>query len=775
MAMHMIYRGLFGSRDNNQWDVRIFCERDAAPEEIGILSFPGEEPLVIEWFERAKDEPVCGSTATLNLISPGDRTYIDLFSVEVGCVRLDVYRNDRLYWSGTLDPEFYEEPYSMLDDYDVTLTFSDFGILERLKYNLAGFKTLKELVDYAMSRSGIMFSAIDERYISTMLPNANSPLQLSDLSVRSDNFYDEDGEASSLQDVLDGFMRPLGLKIMQRGGRVWVYDLNGLRQAGDTSKIEWMGTDQVLGVDRVYNNVKITWSPYANCDKLLPEDCWTEPVDVNEVHLNNVNPKTVNGGRCEILSYHYTADLDTWIDGTDVGFTLWLSKYGHEGNVTIDDAEARYFRIVPQNDGSEKEGIAVRWTGWRGSHQRVETGKFLWWDFYEESWGLAANEYGILPANLQSWKLATTSVGLGRIFSSRKEWLPPVAASDNLLLRITLPMLLDCRFNPFESAENLMGGVNGKQRDTFNTWQERGNFVYVPVLIKYQPDGSDLVYVWDNVHVLEAQRKYSVLNDTLGAWVLDSNSPAGYLCYCDSARDGDKCGVMGWKTNRQASGNRTVDVNSWIRNIDDGQFIPYPVIGGHHRGGKIWIEVCKGGWLISDGSNSLTGTISDSGLWQKISFILFQMPQIEAVNNKPYDMEIDNSDVEYSALLNGAAKEDLEIETVCGSRDSGFPLARGAYFRSDNYNQIHNLKRAGRTAPVEQLLIGTLFSQFAQRHTKLSGTTEPPGDRLMIYSEAMQPQNSRFLLTAAVEDCGQDLCESIMVELSPDEYNRNNG
>lgn len=772
MAMYVIYRGQFGSRDNNLWEVTISCERDSEPDNVGVLSFSGDEPLLIEWLEKEKDEPICSSTATVNLLSPGDRTYIDLYSIEVGQIRLDVYKNDDLYWSGMLDPEFYEEPYSTMKDYEVSLTFSDFGILERLKYNLAGFKTLEELVEYAIGRAGIQYSDIDEGYISTRLTDGTSHLQLSELSVRSENFYDEDGEASSLWDMLDGIMRPLGLKMIQRGGVIWIFDLNGLRTGATSKNLTWMGTDQMLGVDKVYNNVKITWSPYADCDKLLPEECWTEPVDANETRINNVDPKSVNGGRCQILSYHYTADLDRWLDGTDVGFTLWLSQYGREDNVTIDDTDARYFKIVPQNDGTEKEGVAVRWTSWRGSHQRVETGHFLWWTSYEEGWGMEAKEYGITLDDLKNTQL-------GRffgdsIFTSRQEWLPPVEESDNLLLRITLPMLLDCRFNPFEGAVNLMDSVRGKQNDHYGTWQERGNFVYVPVCIYYQPDGSNQVYVWSNTSLLRDTKKYGSLNETVGQWVRVSGQmtqTVAYLCYCDSARDGDKCGVMGWQTNRQASGNRTVDVCGWLKNLDEGQYIPYPIIDGFDGGGKIWIEVHKG-WIISDGSDSLTGTVSDHDLWSKISFILFQLPQIEAVNNKPYDMEIDNSDVEYAAQLNDAAKEDLEIETVCGSRENGFPMARGAYFRSDDYSQIRQLKRAGRTAAIEELLIGTLFSQYAKRHTKLTGTTELPDETLLIYREAMQPQDTRFLLTAAVEDCGQDLCETTVVELSPDEYDK---
>lgn len=805
MAMFMTYRGVFGSRDNNKWEAVISCERDSAPAEIGALSFTGDEPLVIEWPEKAKDEPICGSTATLNLLSPGDRTYIDLYSIEVGRVRLDVYRNDVLYWSGMLDPEFYEEPYYMMKDYEVTLTFSDFGILERFKYNLAGFKTLKELVDYAIGRSGIMFTRIDEQYISTMFADGNSPLQLSELSVRSDNFYDEDGEALSLRDVLDGFMRPLGLKMIQRGGVVWIFDLNGLRTSAASSKVEWMGEDQMLGVDKVFNNVRITWSPYVQKDKLLPEDCWTEPADSNIVNIHGELERLVEmtAGNCHVLSYHYSYDKEALLDDTDVGFSLWMSELGNNCNVVINNPAARYFKIVPQIDGEESEGVALIWSAmsWFCLHQ---TGNIGGQNYDDVICGFKTIQYGI---DMEDLKSQSTVGGCGgKIFTSCKAWLPPVSSVDSkkLRMRVILPMLMDCRYNPFESAKNLSAEklhlLNAQGRivyagfesldheNSYNKWQSEGNFIYVPVTIKYQPDGTDDIYVWTNRKVINrgSHNNPSNLKNiglTLGEWKsydqAQDDEPGqdefGWLCYCDKDRDGEKSGALGWKKNRQALTTRTGDeIPTIIRTIPDGQYIPYPFIEGHTGGGQMWIEVRAGRWIISDGTELLDDSIHDTGLWNEkhLSFILFKLPQIEVVRTTQFDMELDDEDVEYTATINSAAKEDMEIETICGSRDGGFPMARGAYFLSSDHSQVTQLKRAGRTAAIEQLLIGTLFSQYAKRHTRLSGTTELPGNTLQLYREAMQPHGTCFLLTAAVEDCGNDLCESTMVELNPDEYDK---
>jgi len=61
----------------------------------------------------------------------------------------------------------------------------------------------------------------------------------------------------------------LGLKITQRQGTIWIYDLNALFNSGDRQEIYWTGDSQTLGADKVLNNVKIDFSPYVASDDLI--------------------------------------------------------------------------------------------------------------------------------------------------------------------------------------------------------------------------------------------------------------------------------------------------------------------------------------------------------------------------------------------------------------------------------------------------------------------------------------------------------------------------
>lgn len=354
---YLRYMGEFVSVAGVVWRAEILQEADAAFDTIGSLEFPADEPLVIEWGNKSKEEVICSSVATLKIISPGDRTYEDLYSIEVGRVRLDIYRNNSLYWSGCIDTEFYEEPYEMLNGYEVSLTFSDFGVLDRLKYDLADMQTLYAIVNYCAGRCGINCGGIDDSLISTQLTASGSALNLKSLKVRSDNFYDEDGEASTLAEVIEGILQPLALRMIQRSGKIYVYDLNGLYNKASVKQIVWDGDSQTLGTDKVYNNAKITWSTYAQSGNLLPDECWGDiETDASLMALNNTGGGYKDGAN--YFSYHYSTVLDDWIDATDCGFTIWTATEGK--NAELGEG-VKFFKIVPQYDGTDSEGIAILW------------------------------------------------------------------------------------------------------------------------------------------------------------------------------------------------------------------------------------------------------------------------------------------------------------------------------------------------------------------------------------------------------------------------------
>lgn len=755
MAKYLRYMGEFLSRAGIVWRVEILQDANTPFDKIGSLTFEADEPLVIEWDHTEKEEVIGGSTATLRIESPGDRTYEDLYTIAPGRIRMDVYRNNLLYWSGALDPEFYEEPYERAANYPVSLTFSDFGVLDRLKYDLSGMRTLYDIVTYCVSRTAIN-TILDESLISTSLTPAGTPMGLADLKVRSDNFYDEDGEALTLKAVLEGVLQPLALRMVQRAGRVYIYDLNALYIEAQTKAVAWDGDSQTMGTDRVYNNAKITWSTYAQSGNLSNQECWMLETNATENAMNMISGRTI--GDATIFSYHYATNLNDWVDLTDVGFTIWLSAKGK--NATIINPLAKFYKIVPQYDGQESEGIAIHWPGVNG-YKDGSHGMMQW------------AGYGLPAAQIAG---TTKSVG-AIIFKTLPIWMPPVDKSGGLSIRVVMDMLLDPRFNPFESSVKWADALDQAAHEKM--WNLRGNFMYVPVTIKFKPDNSDDVYCWTNTEIVKRNVKnarVSTLNDTYGSWVKDTSTDNsqnvwGYLAYYTSDDRSEKSGVIGWRKNRPAINPHTGKIISILANSEDGQYIPYPNFGT--EGGELWVEV-RSGWVLSNGNvNIAVESIIDSfGLWDgKFNWVLCKLPEVEIMNSSQFDKTINTDDVEYNAEINAEAKEDIELDTICGSSAEGVPTARGAYFSTADGKQITHLTRAGRTSQIEDLLIGTLFSQFGQRRTKLTGEMQINATKLSTYTETNQ-EGKKFMITEDTQNTIADTSDATVTELRPDEYEK---
>ena len=781
MAKYLRYMGEFLSHASIVWRVEILQYADAPFEKIGPLVFDADEALVIEWNHAEKEEAVCGSTATLRVISPGDRTYEDLYTEEPGSIRLDVYREGELYWSGGLDAEFYEEPYERAEGYTVGLTFSDLGVLDRLKWDLEGMVTLREIADHCVARAGVN-SVIDESLISTGLTDGDGGMGLDELKVRSENFYDEDGEAMTLKEVLEGVLQPLGLRVIQRAGRMWVHDLNGLYRRGVSVRAEWAGSSQTLGTDRVYNNARITWSPYVQGGDLTDGDCYTGETQEEETALALIDGRQVGDAR--VFTYQCTTEQP--IDPYDLGFSIWLREEGK--NVEIADRRARYYRIVPHYDGQESEGVALCWPGVGYLPGTVNTG--------------FSTTFNGIPKEELALAAYPPKAG-GVIFRTGEIEMPRIGDANRHGVRIAVEMLMDGRFNPFENAF-----VNwdpdhrewGQNHEWFVTWWVTyGNIVYMPVTLQYRDNETGKLYVWTNREYVSGSQSgvrhtdVPYLRLTTGKWVEnlgseEDPSDMGYLTYYQSEKRGDGAGagISGWCRNRPGIPPTAGCLGLTVTKAQDGQYVPYPDFG--REGGRMWMEVRLGGWTVVDVAEGMgfaamlnaqafarsVGDPHNFFRYNKFNWLLLKVPQIEVVNMGNLGKGLDTGDVEYSGVINARAKDDIELDTICGTSAEGVPLARGAYFRADTGEQVRELTRGGRRSQAEDLLIGTLFSQYGTRHVRLSGEMEIACGAWGTYSEACQGDRL-FMITADSQDVIADTSEATLTELSPDEYEPRSG
>ena len=772
MAKRLRYSGEFLSINGDVWRCEILQEAAQDYPSVGDLVFPADEPLSIEWDERSPEEPVCGSLATLTIESPGDRTYADLYTEEPGAIRLDVYKNDVLYWSGCLDTETYHEPYDRYDHYDVELTFYDFGHLGRIPYDLTGTKTLLQVVQGALAATGINYGSIDETYESTKFTD-NTAVTLAALSIPSENFIDEDGIAMDWERVLEGVLQPLALRIVQRAGKIWVYDLNGLYTLKNgTVQVSWDGVGQSMDVGQVFNNLRVTFSPYSGAE-LSPK---FEYGDVADPSLTNL---TTTAGSPERYSFY--ADYDpahrvgySW-DYDNIGFTIFLSNDSTKcTGLASKGSSNRYFKIVPLLGGSEAEGVAV---------------------------GFRKNQHSDMTAQTPIAGINPGSHPQSVAFTTKRMYLPPLSSDDQEqnYIRIVMEMLCDPRYNPFEDApEDGEGNENHNYAD-FQSWAQQA-FISVAIVL-YDANGTAL-YHYTNSSITShgspantvagcARRKSG--NTTIDGWVAgDASFGDAWLAYYDTNLDiVEGQGCLGFKANRQNFGkpwaegrqaskrkkyykdlsNNTQDW--WLfesfKKIPDGQFIPYPPAGGY-----LEIRVYNGIYLFDDtdtfSTNAGVSGFSQQGLYDKIRWLLYKVPEVTVVKRTLTFDEAEVDDVEYSGVCNVNAKEELALETICGTLAKPCATAKGVLLRTSTGQQLAQFKRAGRTESAEQLLIGTMYSQFAARKTVLAGEVVLDSGGLTLYSEAVQPSGTKFLMVGELQHIRENMTEATLLEVRPDEY-----
>ena len=752
MTMYDIFTGEFVSRgDDARITVTIMQELDTAPEEVGSLEFPAREPLLIEWVETSKEEVLCGSTATLRIMSPGDRTFADLYTIKAGSIGLCVRRNGEIYWMGTLDPEFYEEPYTDNEDYEVELTFSDFGIFERLQYNLVGIQRLGDILTDALTRAKLP-GETDQTYISTQLEPGSGKMSLNHLCVRSENFTDEDGEVSNMQEVIEGILQPLGLRVVQRNGKIWVYDLNGIYAGARTEKLEWHDKDQVMGVDKVANNATITFSPYSASELLEGKIEFGGDYSVEQVNL-------VAAPGADYYSY-YPDYSDEHKQGSNwdyklINFTIFLSNKGQ--GLAYLNSSARYFHILPVMNGpSECDGIA--WSFYSGGHGPID-------------------EYHHWPKQILN---KVGKIANNEIMRTNRVYLPKLDADsmNNYRVRLTLEMLMDPRYNPFSSAND------GNEEGNYEHIKVWTGWAFVPVAITIYDEHNIPVSHYDN-HVTARGAAEGYLGNITGMWLSGAGKFGdAFLEYYNADDLQEDAGILGWKANRHCIGRpdhknrngsgymnyqyggRTVIYDSF-KQMADGEYMPYPPEGGY-----LEVSVYAGVNCYDYGERGDFDTTmkwDDEDLYSKVRWLLYKAPKVEIVrNNLKFESE-ELDDVEYSGYINKDAKDEITIDTICGTIEKSAPTARGAYFRSSDRAQITELTREGRTNLVEKLLMGTLYSQFADRHTRLTGTAFLLDGDIRLYTDGMQG-DKKFLMLSEVQDLDDGTSEVSIVELSPDEY-----
>lgn len=513
----------------------------------------------------------------------------------------------------------------------------------------------------------------------------------------------------TMREVLDEVLRPFALRMIQKGGKIYLYDLNAIHSDMPTEEVYWDGTDAQLGVDEVYNNVKVTFSPYADAELINGQ------LEHDEVLPDKTGTK-------------YLMDND-WNNAAD-GFNIAM---GEQGGLPLTLSNGvQFFRIDEIYSGSDEAGVIWACKG----HNSASYNTFYGKNYFPRVFSTSTGKCQSVPI------ISTKQAFLG--YSSYKR--------TDYQLRINLDVLFDVRYNPFESAS----GPN--EEGNWERLQDWCNHGYIPVMLYLKDAAGNILYHYKNKEIMESSSyKHTGTNSR---WVSGAGEWGDmYLAYYNKDNRKNASGFGGWQTNKMMCGYYRDGLPKKWKAMEDGEYIDLPPTSG-------FLEL-----QIGSGVHQFDYKRETKDIYSRARWLMYKNPIVRLVNKN--GTTIDVEDVEDKAWVNISAKEELEIDTIIGTLRTRYrPSARGLIMRGsapiDEFCRPRDSN--GNKLPaqrLERLLIGTVYSQYASRHNTLSGTVRVLPD-MRVLTDAST--SGKYIMLSEVQDLMQDTSEILMSEFVADCY-----
>lgn len=518
------YSARFSGADGTVWRVSISIEGYNGEEHE--VKLDADEPVLIEWQKTKITDAVQSSTCTLRVSNETDRQMTALMTNRLAlCTVWIVTGTDddvqlSLYWRGMLDDSVYEEPYSFNSGYVTELTFSDFGFLNRMPFRITGKHSLREIVDNSLDTAMLLMEGVNQRsslYYPTQTVT-HIPVNLNELFISCDRFSDGD---YSQRDVLEETLRPLGLRIMQKKGLIWIYDMEYLRDRESSAvPVVWKGTDACLKGEETFGTHKVVFAPDAE-----------ETVIDGSVGKDDFTPTTER----------YTVP---YYDKDESGAEAEDGFYFEKG--------VRLHNIIFKTEScmsvSDDYGYLYR--------ARCES------------------------VDLSESSTPHTIKNVDELFSLQSGYLPIIHSSDavNFQLRVNLDFLFTVRKNPFErtpAAEGLTISLD--------TWEENMLRIFIPVKLEVVDERGRVLCYYRNTYT--DKKNWYPMDTGHGIWENGALSGFEnmVLAYYKPSDKGhlEETPLDGWATNMQTIGKDRTRVPGICGKRKAGEYVPLPPIAGY--------------------------------------------------------------------------------------------------------------------------------------------------------------------------------------------------
>jgi len=288
----------FKSVDKKNHTVEIWQDISTGISATKVLG--AADPIIVSLSSiDNKFQPVRGSGADLGLFATSSMQYMDLYTANMMEYQVRHYIDAQLNWCGFLDSELFTSDFSRQKNYAVTITANDgFALLDRLYYvqsdgsKYTGISTQFDILKLILQKLGLPWTSLYVALSTTIVgvTPATSETIFHNTYVQNSNFYDEDGTALSLRELLESILKPYGAFIQQSFGNLYITDINlvagaeyiakvyeatnftfsgevGLsKNIGDLATIGFMSNNQSLTIVPGVNKEIVKYSPYRLID-----------------------------------------------------------------------------------------------------------------------------------------------------------------------------------------------------------------------------------------------------------------------------------------------------------------------------------------------------------------------------------------------------------------------------------------------------------------------------------------------------------------------------
>ena len=714
MSYGVAYKTRFESLDGTLYGIEISIEGfDGRPMEI---SLDGDAPCVIEWQECGKADVIHSSTCTLRVSNERDRQMLQLMNCRDAKCDVFLILGDgkrKPYWVGLLDDAVYEEPYSFKTGYVTEVVFSDFGVLNRSPFTLKGRQTLHSVIYDCLAPTAHANAPIG--LCHTLLDPDGGTLRSESIMVDCGRFASGGSRDSEVtkREVLEEVLRPFGLRIVQRDGKIYLHDIEYLLgDASMQSPVVWKGTDAALRADAAYGRFEVTFEQDAE-ETLAESDPGLDNFEVDDRYK----------------AYYYDPDTEE----KDVGFYIGFRRYH-----PLQSFPGRSFKTRPWLSEGGHKGYA-----WR----------VMCFDSHVYGAQLGAI-HGVLnnPTVYALEVVPGVTVVAGEMFYIKTAFLPICNDYEDYKLRINLDLLFSPKKNPMEGDDRW--NFNGLEISA-NQWKKLLLQVYVPVKLELVDEQNRVLMHYKNTY---PHGNWGPVKPGLGQWVLGEAPSFGEMLLAYYNDGIEQTALDGWATNRQSIPMGIKYMPSLYKKLSDGEYVPMPYMAGYLR---LTVSNC----VFSPKEHPTLSWLSHNG---QIRWHLLRDAKITLVKANTIDDGIDTDDIVVSDDL-GYKNADRFTEThKTGCWQKGVaPSARGLLSWNSETRPgdavFLAIKDGVGVSTLSRLRLACIRTQLSQSQPILSGTAELRRE-FLAFTDASTP--GVFLVTALRQDLHQATEEVTMVRIA---------